>query len=71
MSYTVAKNGTPAQQTSYSVQPGRAVHMVKPGESLAAIARLHGTTTSNLITLNQHTLGSNGHNLEPGMRLEL
>ena len=56
---------------SMETRPGRAVHHVKPGESLADIARLHGTTTSALMQLNNHQLGSNGLGLSPGMRLEI
>jgi hypothetical protein len=60
-----------AQVSQYEVRPGRAVHHVKPGETLDSIAKMHGTSSSSLIQLNSHQLGSNGLGLSPGMRLEL
>ena len=59
------------QTTSFEVRPGRAVHTVKPGENLDTIARMYGTSSSTLIRLNNHQLGSNGHNIHAGMRLEI
>lgn len=72
MSYTLDPRARGYGNTaSLEVRPGRSVHHVRPGETLDTIARMHGTTTSTLIGLNNHQLGSNGNGLQPGMRLEI
>lgn len=71
MAYSLNPHQQGVTAASYEVRPARSVHHVRPGESLAGIARLHGTTTSRLITLNSHQLGSNGAGFSPGMRLEI
>jgi LysM repeat protein len=70
MSYNPATQNQ-TRMVSYEARPGRGVHSVKPGETLDSIARQYGTTSSALIGLNSHQLGSNGSGLQPGMRLEI
>lgn len=70
MSYTLPL-GSQEHSSSYEVRPGRSVHLVKPGETLASIAQQYGASTHSLIALNSHHIGSNGHGLAPGMRLEI
>jgi LysM repeat protein len=72
--YTAPISGTSASAAPWDnreVRPARAVHLVKPGEDLNSIARQYGTSHHALISLNNHQLGSNGHGLQPGMRLEI
>jgi LysM repeat protein len=59
------------QSSSYERRPTRAVHSVRPGETLDSIAKQHGTSSARLIQLNSHQLGSNGAGLQPDMRLEV
>lgn len=53
------------------VRPGRATHLVKPGETLASIASIYGAHPMSLIALNSHQIGSEGNGLHAGQRLEI
>jgi hypothetical protein len=55
---------------SRHVRPLRAIHCVRPGETLPQIAGQYGLTTGELIKMNCHTLGRDGI-VYPDMRLQV
>jgi hypothetical protein len=52
------------------VRPLRAIHCVRPGETLPQIAGQYGLTTDELIQMNAHCLGREGI-VFPDMRLQV
>jgi LysM repeat protein len=52
------------------VRPLRAIHNVKPGETIDSIASQYSISTMDLIRNNAHTLGTHGI-VHAGMRLEV
>ena len=62
--------GEPPPRTVGKPLPPAAVHVVKKGDTLAAIARQYGTTTAELKKLNGLT-GEQADRLKPGQQIKL
>jgi len=54
----------------FDIRPARTIHVVKPGETLASVAQIHGADPAVLHMMNRHTVAGNGV-IHPGMRLEV
>ncbi|MFK0296359.1 LysM peptidoglycan-binding domain-containing protein [Streptomyces sp. NPDC090442] len=73
-----AANHLCPQQTTPDPAPGQAPramrpddYLVRPGDTLSAIAAAHGTTWSHLFRANTHAIGADPDRILPGQHLTL